>query len=488
VQILRATIPMATDESGIDLDAFAQLLHEEGIHDEGDVEGTEEGEMLTDEVVDVEGKGAGRLYPPRRVAPKAAVAPRPHASAAAPSKATPSYMRPTVTSSGYGQKPRSPAASTGSSGLSHTASSAHSSVGSNNNKPATPGTPSTARSTGGHPSHPGKEEAPEQLIAGKTPFSSLPENAARAEHIRNVEATITEAVGAGKVLMDDVVGLEDAKRALEEAITFPRVMAQLGTPLPAPKGILLYGPPGTGKTQLARAQATSAGCCFFAVTASSIMSKWLGDSEKLVRALFDAARYYAPAIVFIDEVDALTGSRDGSEHEAMLRVKNELLSQLDGMSSGSADPDKMVLVLGATNRPWALDEAFRRRFEKRVLIPLPDFSMRQSLFQKSTRASKVEPDVDFGVLAVHTDGYNCSDIVLLCRDAAVGPLRELSARMKAEGIPVSQMLSYVQAHGIGVSSIGKRHFDDALRRIKSSVGTKDTIEKLDAWSKEFGST
>lgn len=335
----------------------------------------------------------------------------------------------------------------------------------------------------------GAPAAAETLIAGKKAFSSLPENAARAELVKTVEATITEAVGAGRVVMDDVIGLDDAKRALEEAITFPRVMASMGMPAAFTKGVLLYGPPGTGKTQLARAQATSAGCTFFAVTASSIMSKWLGESEKLVRALFDAARYYAPSIVFIDEVDALTGERGGGgEHEAMLRVKNELLAQLDGMSSGAPDPDKMVLSLGATNRPWALDEAFRRRFEKRILIPLPDSPMREALLRRSMRASAVDADVNYPGIAARTLDYNCADIVQVCRDAIVGPLRELAARMKSEGVPVSQMLTYVTEKGIKPNTVAQRHFDDALRRIKSSSGGKDASARLDAWAAEFGST
>jgi len=218
------------------------------------------------------------------------------------------------------------------------------------------------------------------------------------------------------------------------------------------------------------------------------MSKWLGESEKMVRGVFDAARYYAPSIVFIDEIDALTGERGGSENDAMLRVKNELLTQMDGMSSGSPDPERMVLVLGATNRPWALDEAFRRRLEKRILIPLPSAPARRELLLKSTARAQLDDDVSWEPLVVRTEGYNCADVVLVARDAMVGPLRELSARMKAEGVPVARMLEWVRERGAAPPRVAQRHFLDALARIRSAVGGTEALRRMDAWAAEFGST
>ncbi|KXZ47532.1 VPS4 protein [Gonium pectorale] len=232
------------------------------------------------------------------------------------------------------------------------------------------------------------------------------------------------------VRWDDIAGLEGAKRLIKEAVVMPIKYPQLFTGLLAPwKGVLLYGPPGTGKTLLAKAVATECRTTFFNISASSIISKWRGDSEKLVRVLFELARYHAPSTVFLDEIDALMGARGGEgEHEASRRMKTELLIQMDGLARGG----ELVFVLAATNMPWELDMAMLRRLEKRILVPLPNTAARRAMFS-TLLAGRCAADVSPDMLAERTEGYSGSDVAVVAKEAAMRPLRRLMSKLELDG-------------------------------------------------------
>ncbi|XP_071343043.1 vacuolar protein sorting-associated protein 4B-like [Trachinotus anak] len=225
---------------------------------------------------------------------------------------------------------------------------------------------------------------------------------------------------------NDVAGLEGAKEALKEAVILPIKFPHLFTGKRTPwRGILLFGPPGTGKSYLAKAVATEANnSTFFSISSSDLVSKWLGESEKLVKNLFTLAREHKPSIIFIDEIDSLCGSRSENESEAARRIKTEFLVQMQGVGNDNEG----ILVLGATNIPWTLDSAIRRRFEKRIYIPLPEEHARSFMFKLhlgSTPHSLTE--ADFATLGTKTEGYSGADISIIVRDALMQPVRRVQS-------------------------------------------------------------
>ena len=280
------------------------------------------------------------------------------------------------------------------------------------------------------------------------------------------------------VTWDQVVGLDDAKSALRESIVYPTKRPDL-FPLGWPKGMLLYGPPGTGKTMLAAATANEMDGYFINVDASSMMSKWLGEAEKNVSKLFDMARQYAkkegkPVILFVDEVDSLLGSRN-SEVGGEVRTKNQFLTEMDGVSDKGKD--LMLYVIGATNKPWSLDDPFLRRFQKRIYVSLPTQDARENLFDQYTAELNKNKGVNSAALAKLFDGYSASDIKDVCQSAQMMAVHEIFNSPDYHEPVEGEDL--VQPRELTTSD-----FKNIMERRKPSVST-EMIRAYHKWSEAF---
>ncbi|KAL6747425.1 katanin catalytic subunit, 60 kDa [Haematococcus lacustris] len=300
--------------------------------------------------------------------------------------------------------------------------------------------------------------------------------------------------GAPGVKWTDIAGLLEAKRVLEEAAVLPLIMPEYFTGIRRPfKGVMLFGPPGTGKTMLAKAVATETGCAFFSVSSATLASKYRGESERMVRCLFDLARAAGPSIIFIDEVDSLCSQRGAQgEHEASRRVKTELLTQVDGChvvpaddsgaAEGEAGPPKRVMVLAATNFPWDIDEAMRRRLEKRIYIPLPGRDERLELLRINLRELILGDDVNLEEVADKLEGYSGDDITNICRDAAMnGMRRNIAGKTPTELKKLREL-----GQDLSKEPVLQEDMAAAMRRISPSVGAAD-IQRHVEWNNEFGS-
>ena len=272
------------------------------------------------------------------------------------------------------------------------------------------------------------------------------------------------------VKFSDVVGLKEAKQILREIIIVPNLRPDLFKGLRAPpRGLLLFGPPGTGKTMIAKAVATECKCTFFNISASSLTSKYLGESEKLVRTLFDLAHEMQPSVVFIDEIESILSKRKEDENDAMKRLKTEFLIQFDGVGSGE---DLRVLIIGATNRPFDLDPAIIRRLPKRVYVGPFNAQERKGFIKTIITQNKCNiTDNEFLKIAEMCNNYSNSDLKELCREAAYEPLRELNVKSL---VKVEELRPIV--------------FEDFNRAVKKVRGTltPKILKELEDWNKEFG--
>lgn len=273
------------------------------------------------------------------------------------------------------------------------------------------------------------------------------------------------------ITWEDIVGLEDVKRAINEIVLWPMMRPDIFTGLRGPpKGLLLFGPPGTGKTMIGKCIASQCKATFFSISASSLTSKWVGEGEKMVRALFYLARKMSPSVIFVDEIDSLLSQRSDNENEGSRRIKTEFLVQFDG---ARVDDKDRILVIGATNRPQEIDEAARRRLVKRIYVALPEFCSRRQMIQQllSDYPNEIAEE-ELDEIARATEGYSGSDMFNLCREATLEPLREIKdiSSFKPED----------------TRDICAQDFHNSMRQIRKSVSTKD-LAGYSEWNELFGS-
>uniref|UniRef100_A0A3B3QS02 Fidgetin-like protein 1 n=1 Tax=Paramormyrops kingsleyae TaxID=1676925 RepID=A0A3B3QS02_9TELE len=351
--------------------------------------------------------------------------------------------------------------------------------------------PGSSRIAGGpsssQPSRPVARVCSGPVRAGNQPNSKpaapTPAKKRTMKNFKNVDSRLAnlilnEIVDSGSsVHFEDVAGQELAKQALQEIVILPALRPELFTGLRAPaRGLLLFGPPGNGKTMLAKAVAMESNATFFNISAASLTSKYVGEGEKLVRALFSVARELQPSIIFIDEIDSLLCERREGENDASRRLKTEFLIEFGGgVQSGAED---RVLVMGATNRPQELDEAVLRRFAKRVYVALPTEETRFRLLKNLlTKQGSPLNQNELTQLARMTEGYSGSDLTALAKDAALGPIRgEFGS--SSDKNRSSQLL---------MRNITFRDFVDSLKKIKHSVSPQ-TLDMYKRWNKEYGDT
>ncbi|CAG9813222.1 unnamed protein product [Phaedon cochleariae] len=274
------------------------------------------------------------------------------------------------------------------------------------------------------------------------------------------------------VSWDDCLGLSNTAEKLKEATIYPLLYPDLFKDLPTWKGVLLFGPPGTGKTLLATALA-SEGSTFINVSSSTFISKWRGESEKMIKVMFDLARKFAPTTIFIDEVDALALSGTISQHEASRRFKSELLTQIDGIQSTESN----IFILGSTNSPWNIDPALLRRFEKRIFVPLPNKSVRYELLKHYLNHPNDIKEKELHVVAQDTNDFSGSDIRALCKEASMSVVREKIKEINSRAAVKSEM---------GLRKLTITDVEKALEKITSTNKGDDNAKYID-WNAKFGS-
>jgi katanin p60 ATPase-containing subunit A1 len=319
--------------------------------------------------------------------------------------------------------------------------------------------------------------------AGIKPRKSVIEKGDRGTSDDDLSDFGETLIEKSSVTWKDIGGLKETKNLINETIII--AVANKPESIKPDKGILLFGPPGTGKTLLAAATAGSLKSTFFNVKVSSILSKYFGESSKLISALYDSARKHSPSIVFIDEFDSITMSRDGDQGEASRKVLSTLLSELDGFQDKKSD--KLILTLAATNTPWDLDDAVLSRFPKRIYIPLPDNESCIEII-KIQLAGLDPKKLDLKHIGEQclSHHYSGRDIQNMCRDAKRSMIRRSNKEIFKDLERTAELpFNELQKKRLQISPMIMEDFNQAITKIKSPIST-EIIQRHEKWNKQFG--
>lgn len=305
-----------------------------------------------------------------------------------------------------------------------------------------------------------------KVISNTTPYT-------RAKSPEAIESMVISEKPTTK--WEDIGGLEDVKKEVKEAIILPMVHKKPEF-LETPKTLLLYGPPGTGKTLLAKAASNTLNATFFEARTSTILSKYFGESSKIVGMLFEKARKDQPSIIFMDEFDSIMVSRDSGIQESTRRVVSQLLMEIEGFASRKEDD---VILIAATNKPWDLDDAMISRFHRRIHIPLPDPDAREQIFEIHLKGATLD-SITTKKLAEMSGGYSGRDIANVCKEAIMLMIREQNPGL--DKLTPTQ----IEKYQMNYRSLTTDDFEESFSKIKPSVDKK-VLKKYEEWGEQLGS-
>jgi SpoVK/Ycf46/Vps4 family AAA+-type ATPase len=317
----------------------------------------------------------------------------------------------------------------------------------------------------------------ESLASGKplrTGPSGPTDSTSEQQPNNELAPAIAALIHKAKIKWADIGGLDDTKKEIKIAYGIATRTTPSGIELSNLRGILFYGPPGTGKTLLAAATSSSLNATFFNVVVSSMLSKWFGESSKLITELYNQGREKAPSVVFLDECDALCASRDSEGHGASHQMLTTFLSEFDGLAGKGSK--KFVLTVGATNKPWLLDDAVLSRFERKIYIPLPDAQARQAILEIHTLKKGHKIDFNLADLVQKTEGYSGRELEQVTREAVF--------RMLTQVNPELEDLNEESGKGqeLKVRPLQKSDFDTALGKIKPQTSA-ESLKRYAEWAR-----